>query len=76
MTTFGVQDYLPPHSRAGAALLAGIVRSLADVITSHGLATLEQLGLDTLDQRIADALQREQSVLLPPTVVGAWGRQR
>jgi SAM-dependent methyltransferase len=73
VTTLGIQGYLQSHDPTGAALLAGIVRSLADPITRHGIATAEQLGLATLEQRIADALRREQAVLLPPTVVGAWG---
>ena len=73
--TFGVQDYLPSHNPAGAALLGGVVRSLAGEITRHGIATVEQIGLATLEQRIADDLRREQAVLLPPTVVGAWGRR-
>jgi ubiquinone/menaquinone biosynthesis C-methylase UbiE len=75
VTTFGVQGYLPPHDPSGPALLAGIVRSLAGAITSHGIATAEQLDIATLDQRIADELRRAQAVLLPPTVVGAWGRR-
>jgi ubiquinone/menaquinone biosynthesis C-methylase UbiE len=75
VTTFGVQSYLPPRDPSASALLSGIVRSLADGITSHGIATVEQLDLPTLDQRIADELRRAQAVLLPPTVVGAWGRR-
>jgi len=75
VTTFGVQGYLPPHDPTGAALLGGVVRSLADQIMRNGIATAEQLGLDTLERRIADELRRAQAVLLPPTVVGAWGRR-
>jgi ubiquinone/menaquinone biosynthesis C-methylase UbiE len=75
VTTFGVQDYLPPHAPSGAALLASVVRSLADEITRQGIATVDQLGLATLERRIADELRREQAVFLPPTVVGAWGRR-
>jgi hypothetical protein len=73
--TFGIQDYLAPHDSSGPALLAGVVRSLADVITRHGIATVEQLGLATLDRRIAGELRREQAVLLLPTLVGARGRR-
>jgi ubiquinone/menaquinone biosynthesis C-methylase UbiE len=75
VTTFGVQDYLQPGDPTGPGLLAGVVRSLADVIKTHGIATAEQLDVATLDRRIADELRREQAVLLPPTVVGAWGRR-
>jgi len=74
VTTFGVQGYLPPNDPRGAALLAGVVRSLAGAIVKHGIATAEQLDLATLEQRIGDELRRGQAVLLPPTVAGAWGR--
>jgi SAM-dependent methyltransferase len=73
--TFGVQAYLAPHDPAGPALLTGVVRSLADVITTRGIATAAQMDLATLEQRIADGLRGDDSVFLPPTVVGAWGRR-
>src|SRR5262245_51885027 len=75
VTTFGVQNYLPPRSPAGPALLAGAVRSLADAIVKHGIATREQIGIETLEQRMANALVRDNAVLLPPTLAGAWGRR-
>ena len=73
--TFGVQAYLAPNDPAGPALLTGVVRSLADVITARNIATAEQMDLSTLEQRIADGLRTEDAVFLPPTVVGAWGRR-
>ena len=75
VTTFGVQAYLPPRDPAGPALLAGVIRSLFDVIVKHGIATAEQVGLETLERRLADELRREDAVFLPPTVVGAWARR-
>jgi ubiquinone/menaquinone biosynthesis C-methylase UbiE len=74
-TTIGIQSYLPPHDLVGPALLAGVVRSLTGAITQHRIATIDQLGLPTLEQRIADELRAADAVLLPPTVVGAWGRR-
>ena len=74
VSTVGVQAYVPPHSRAGASLLAGVVRSLSTAIVQHGIATAEQLDLGTLEDRIANALRRADAVMLLPTVVGAWGR--
>jgi SAM-dependent methyltransferase len=73
--TFGVQDYLPPRSPAGPALLAEAIRSLADAIVGHGIATREQIRIETLEQRMADALVRDNAVLLPPTLAGAWGKR-
>jgi SAM-dependent methyltransferase len=75
VTTFGIQGYLPPGSPAGPALLAGVVRSLADAIVAHGIATREQMGLETLETRLAAELSRANAVMLPPTVAGAWGRR-
>jgi ubiquinone/menaquinone biosynthesis C-methylase UbiE len=73
VATFGVQAYLSPQDKGGPALLAGVVRAVAPVIVARGIATMDQLGLDTLEGRIAQELQRADAVLLPPTVVGAWG---
>src|SRR5262245_19696728 len=73
VTTFGIQAYLAPLDRSGPALLAGVARSLATAIIRHGIATAEQLDAPTLEQRIAQAVQQTHAVLLPPTVVGAWG---
>ena len=74
VTTFGAQAYLQPDDPAAARLVGGVVRSLSGAIVSYGIATAEQLAVDTLEARIAEELRRADAVLLPPTVVGAWGR--
>jgi SAM-dependent methyltransferase len=75
VSSFGVQSYLAPHDPAGPASLAGVVRSLAPVILQSGIASSEELGIETLERRIADALREADAVLVPPTVAGAWGRR-
>jgi len=75
VTTFGVQGYLAADDPSGPPLLGGVIRSLADQIITHGIATAEQLDLATLEERIAVELRRAQAVLLPPTLAGAWGRR-
>jgi hypothetical protein len=60
---------------AAAALLAGVVRSLAKEITTRDIATVEQLGLDTLEQRLADELRRAQPYSFRRQW-GAWGDGR
>jgi ubiquinone/menaquinone biosynthesis C-methylase UbiE len=72
--TFGIQAYLSSRDPSGPRLLAGVVRSLAPAIVAHGLATGDELDLPTLEQRIGEAVRAVNAVILPPTVVGAWGR--
>jgi hypothetical protein len=73
VTTVGAQAYLSPEDPSGPALLAGVVRSLAPAIIRHGIATAGQLDLATLEQRITEAVRHADALILPPTVVGAWG---
>jgi SAM-dependent methyltransferase len=76
VNTFGIQAYLSSDDSSGARLLAGVVRSLAPVIIRHGIASAEDLGLSTLEARIAEQVRAADAVILPPTVVGAWGQRR
>ena len=71
--TFGIQDYLAPDDPRGPAMMSGMVRSLAPRMLASGIATSEQLGLDTLRERLAARLQASRSVFVSPILVGAWG---
>jgi ubiquinone/menaquinone biosynthesis C-methylase UbiE len=73
VTTFGIQAYLPSRDPSGPALFAGVTRSLAPAIIRHGIATAEQLDIASLERRIAEGVRNADAVILPPTVVGAWG---
>jgi cyclopropane fatty-acyl-phospholipid synthase-like methyltransferase len=73
--TFGVQSYLTPDDPAGPALLSGVVTSLAPVILASGIATEEEMGLDSFQERLARELQTSRAVGLIPAVAGAWGRR-
>lgn len=73
VSTFGVQTYLPPGDPIGPLLCAGVTRSLAPQIVAQGIADETELGLDTLQLRIAEQVDAIGAVILPPTVVGAWG---
>jgi hypothetical protein len=71
-----VQGYIAPGDPRGPALLSGVVRTLAPQIVAAGLATTEQIGIDTLEARIADAVKSAGAVVLPPVLAGAWARKR
>jgi ubiquinone/menaquinone biosynthesis C-methylase UbiE len=73
VTTFGVQTYLAPEDPRGPGWVAGLVRSLEPRIIGAAIATEAELAADTLQQRVAEALIASDAVLLPPTLVGAWG---
>jgi SAM-dependent methyltransferase len=72
---FGVVAYLAPDDPSGPRFIAGVTRSLLPVITAAGIATEEEIGLDTLEERIAEEMRSTDAVFMPPTVVGAWGRR-
>lgn len=74
VSTFGVQRYLSSDDPTGPALIAGVIRSLAPRIVAGGIATEDELELDTLPRRLADAIAAADAVVLIPDVVGAWGR--
>jgi protein-L-isoaspartate O-methyltransferase len=73
VTSFGVQTYLAPDDPTGPGWVAGLVRSLAPRIIGAAIASEADLDMDTLPQRLAQDLARSDAVLLPPTLVGAWG---
>ena len=71
---FGVSEYLAHDDPVGPGMLSGVIRSLSPLIVAHGLATEAELDLATLAPRAAHALRSTTSALVPPTLVGAWGR--
>ncbi len=73
--TFGIQSYLAPDDPAGPAMLSGIVRTLGPAIVASGIASDEELALDSLEERIAHELQSNRAMFLLPAVAGAWGRR-
>jgi len=73
---FGVQGYAAPGDPRGPALLSGVVRTLAPQIVAAGLATSQQIDIDSFEARVADAVRASGSVVVLPTLAGAWGRRR
>jgi SAM-dependent methyltransferase len=70
---FGIQSYFAPSDPIGPILCAGVTRSLAPQIVAQGIADEAELGLETLQERIAEQVSARDAVIIPPAVVGAWG---
>ena len=75
VATMGIQAYFAPDDLQGPMLLAAAVRAVAPQIVAAGIATEAELGIDTLQERIARELAAADAVSLPPAIVGAWGRR-
>ena len=69
--SFGIQEYIPSDNPMGVALLAGVARTLA---IAEGADLPPELELETLDQRLTEAVREAGATVVPPTLVGAWGR--
>ena len=68
----GVQLYFGPDDPNGAALLAGIVRTLLPLLERTGVANAAEIGVETLHQRMSEELARAHAVFAFPTLVTAW----
>jgi SAM-dependent methyltransferase len=73
--SLGLQAYWPPEAGHAAAYVVGVVRAMKEPIVASGVTTEEEMGLDTLAQRLGDALHAANAVFTVPTVVGGWGRR-
>ena len=69
--SLGIQAYFAPDDPAAPALLSGVVKSLSRPILAGGIAS--EAELDSLPARLREAIAEADAVVLPPTVVGAWG---
>jgi SAM-dependent methyltransferase len=72
-STFGVTTYHPADQSEGPFLMSAVVKSMLPLITTSGIATLDEIGPETLEARLAEQLSARDAVFVAPTLVGAWG---
>jgi 2-polyprenyl-3-methyl-5-hydroxy-6-metoxy-1,4-benzoquinol methylase len=73
-TVLGLQGYFEADDRDGARMAAGIIRTLLPVLEKTGVATPDEVDIDTLEDRIARDCTHHNLIFKPPTLVGAWAR--
>jgi ubiquinone/menaquinone biosynthesis C-methylase UbiE len=54
---------------------ADFVRSLLPLIIQGGIATEEEVGIETLAARLQDAVVPHQGIICGPLLIGAWARK-
>jgi SAM-dependent methyltransferase len=74
--SLGLQSYWTPDNPQAAHYVVGVVRAMKAAIVASGAATEDGMGLDTLAQRLAEALAAAKATYTVPTVVGGWGARR
>ena len=68
----GIQPHFGPEDPAAVSLLAGVIRTAAPLIERTGVATAEEIGVETYAQRLKDELQRNPAVHAHPILLSAW----
>jgi cyclopropane fatty-acyl-phospholipid synthase-like methyltransferase len=68
----GIQPHFGPDDPAAVAVLAGVIQTAAPLIERTGVATAEEIGVETFAQRLRDELQTNSAVFAHPTLLSAW----
>jgi hypothetical protein len=68
----GVQPHFGPSDPVGIAVAVENVRAAVPLIVGTGVATAEEIGMETFEQRMRDERQRSQSVAANPMLLSAW----
>jgi hypothetical protein len=62
-----------PGDRFFSWSLVALVRSMLPTLEAAGIVTAETIGLDTLEERLVEEVERVRGVGRGPLVFGAWG---
>jgi len=68
----GIQPHFGPDDPVGIAYLVETIRVAAPLIVGTGVATAEEIGMETFEQRVRDEWQRTQAVAALQMLLSAW----
>ena len=68
----GIQAHIGPDDEAGLAYEVESTRVGEPLIVGTGVATAEEIGLETLEQRLRDEKKKTRVVAAPPMLLSAW----
>ena len=68
----GVQPHFGPDDPVGIAFLVGAIRVAAPLIAGTGVATAEEIGMETFEQRLRDQGEKAQAVGATYMLLSAW----
>ena len=68
----GVQSHFGPGDEDGLAYLVQTRRVMEPLLVGTGVATAEEIGVETFEQRLRDEWERTRVVIAQPTLLSAW----
>jgi hypothetical protein len=68
----GIQSHHGPGDPVGIAVAVETIRLAAPMIVGTGVATAEEIGAETFEQRLRDELQQASAVIANPILLSAW----
>jgi hypothetical protein len=68
----GVQVHFGPGDEDGVAFLVGNVRGMESILVGTGVATAEEIGMETFEQRLRDEWERTRAVIGSAMLLSAW----
>jgi SAM-dependent methyltransferase len=68
----GIQPHFGPGDEVGIAFLVESMRVAEPLMVGTGVATAEQIGMETFEQRVREEAQRTQGVFGIPMLLGVW----
>jgi hypothetical protein len=68
----GIQSHVGPGDEDGLADLVYRMRGIEPVVVGTGVATAEEYGVETFEQRLRDEWERTRSVFGYPMTMGVW----
>jgi len=70
--TIGIQPHFGPGDPVGIAAVVENIRIAVPLIVSTGVATAEEIGMETFERRLRDEQQRSQAVSATPMLLSTW----
>jgi SAM-dependent methyltransferase len=70
--TIGIQPHFGPGDPVGIAAVVENMRIAAPLIVSTGVATAEEIGMETFERRLRDEQERSQAVAATPMLLSTW----
>jgi hypothetical protein len=68
----GIQSHFGPGGEDGLAYQVQTMRNLVPVLVGTRVATAEEIGMETYEQRLRDEWERTRVVIAQPTLLSAW----